>query len=363
MSEARRNVTVGIFVLVGILMLAMLIIWFGEQPDWLKRMAGGGVYPLHISFRDLSDVEPGTEVRMAVGTVGRVTNVSYRNPLQPGEGIDVVAEIREHIRIPSNAIAVVQPGTMFNRSFILLSYPRVAAEPVPTDGSGQILGQIAGILDNIIPKTMLVELEKATVAIGNLADGLTPVAHDLHELIDRRPIEWVDQPPPGMADVSANLYTATARLDRVLKSLNEIVGDPETRSRLLEGIANLHQMSEDGQIALQQFREFSKELRGIGDDARAALMRIDTTFENADNNLVRLSRDLIEVTDQLSTVLTHLEQAGASLTEGEGTAAMFLTDRRLYEEMVISFQRLTLAIDDLQSLIKDVQDRGLKTRF
>ena len=113
----------------------------------------------------------------------------------------------------------------------------------------------------------------------------------------------------------------------------------------------------------QQFREFSKELRGIGDDARAALMRIDTTFENADNNLVSLSRELMEVADQLSTVLTYLEQAGASLAEGEGTAAMFLTDRRLYEEMVISFQRLTLAIDDLQSLDKDVQARGLKTRF
>ena len=363
MSEARRNITVGIFVLVGILMLATLIIWFGEQPDWLKGMVGGGTYPLHIAFQDLSDVEPGTEVRMAVGTVGRVTNVSYRNPLQPGEGIDVVAEIRDYIRIPSNAVAIVQPGTMFNRSFILLSYPRVAATPVPTDGSGQIMGKIAGILDNIIPKTMLTELEKATVAIGNLADGLTPVAHDLHELFERRPIEWVDEPPPGMADLSANLYTATARLDRVLKNLNEIVGDPETRSRLLASIANLNQMSEDGRIALQQFREFSKELRGIGDDARSTLMRIDTTFDNADNNLVRLTRQLMDVADQFSTVLTYLEQASASLTEGNGTAAMLLTDRRLYEEMVVTFQRLTLAVDDLQSLIKDIQARGLKTRF
>jgi ABC-type transporter Mla subunit MlaD len=362
-NEARRNVTVGIFVLVGIVMLATLIIWFGDQPDWIKAVAGGGTYPVHISFQDLSYVEEGTEIRMAVGIVGRVLSVSYHNPLQPGEGIDVVADIEEYIRIPSNTEAIVQPGNMFNRAFILLSYPRVAADPVPTDGTGQILGTVAGVLDSVVPTTMLINLEKATVAIGNLADGLTPVAHDLHELFQHRPIDWVDNPPVGMADLSANLYTATARFDQVLKSLNVIVGDPEIRSQLKDSLANLNQMSEDGRVTLQQFREFSKELRGIGDDTRDLLMRMDTTFENADKNVVQLSQKLMEVSDQLSRVLTHFELVSANLADGEGTAGMFLTDRRLYEEMVISFQRLTQAIEELQSLVKDVQSRGLKTRM
>ena len=363
MSESRRNVTVGAFLLLGIIMLGVLIIWFGEEPDWLKRFAGGGTYPLHISFRDLSGVQPGTEVRMAVGPVGRVVEVNYRNPLQPGEGIDVVAEIREYISVPGNAVAVVQPGSMFARSFILLSYPRVAAEPVPSDGTGLISGQVAGMLDNIIPKTLLIELEKAVTATANLADGLTPLAHDLHELFQRRPTEWVDHPPAGMADLSANFYTAAERFDTVLKNLDGIVGDPQTQSQIRDAVANLHEMSADGRVALQQLREFSKELRGIGDDARATLMRIDATFEHADDNVVRLSRKLTEVADQLSDVLTHLDKAGASLAEGQGTAALLLNDRRLYEEMVLTFQRLTAAAQDLQTLVQEIQSRGLKTRL
>ena len=363
MPETRRNITIGTFVLVGIIALGVLTLWFGEEPDWLKRMVGGGTYPMHIAFRELSDVEPGTEVRMAVGPVGRVVAVDYRNPLQPGEGIDVLTEIREHIHVPSNTIAVVQPGTMFARSVILLRHTAVVAQPVPRDGTGLISGEVAGMLDNIIPKTLIAELQKAITATGNLADGLTPVAHDLHELFQRRPPDWVDRPPAGMADLTANLYTATARFDQVLKNVNAIVGDPETQSQLQEAIANLQQMSEDGRVALQQLREFSKELRSIGDDTRAVLLRIDTTFEHADDNVVRLSRKLMEVTDQLSSVLTYLDQAGASLAEGEGTAALLLNDRRLYEEMVLTFKRLTAAAEDLQTLVQDIQKRGLKTRL
>jgi ABC-type transporter Mla subunit MlaD len=362
-SETRRNIAVGTFVLVGIVLLGVLTIWFGEEPDWLKNMTGGGTYPLHITFEQLSDVETGTEVRMAVGPVGRVANVRYRDPMQPGKGIVVVAEIREDIRVPGNAVAIVQPGSMFARSYILLSYPELAEAPVPTDGKVYIKGEVAGILDNIIPKTMLTALEKATTAIGNLADGLTPVSHDLHELFQRRPVEWVDHPQAGMAGLSANLYTVAERLDLVLKNINVVVGDPQTQSRLRDSIENLHQASEDGRAALAQFHEFAKELRGLGDDMRAALIKIETTVDHADENGLKLARKLMEVTDQLSDVLTKLDQAGTSLAQGNGTAALLLNDQRLYEEMVLTFQRLSAAAQDLQSMAQDIQKRGLKTRL
>ena len=55
MSSARQNVTVGLFVVVGVALLGVLIVWFGEEPDWLKSWTGGATWRLHISFEDLID--------------------------------------------------------------------------------------------------------------------------------------------------------------------------------------------------------------------------------------------------------------------------------------------------------------------
>ena len=149
MSSARQNVTVGLFVVVGVALLGVLIVWFGEEPDWLKNWTGGATWRMHISFEDLSYVENGTEVRMAIGRVGQVVDVVFRDPKRPGIGVDVVVEIREGVLVPFNATAIVQPSSMLSRSFVLLSYSLEPVESVPMDGTGRITGRVAGVLDKV----------------------------------------------------------------------------------------------------------------------------------------------------------------------------------------------------------------------
>ena len=42
---------------------------------------------------------------------------------------------------------------------------------------------------------------------------------------------------------------------------------------------------------------------------------------------------------------------------------MLLSDPRLYEEMTLSFERLSSLIVEFEGALKDIQTRGLKTRL
>ena len=59
----------------------------------------------------------------------------------------------------------------------------------------------------------------------------------------------------------------------------------------------------------------------------------------------------------------QIEKASSALTEGEGTAARLFNDARLYESMVLSFDRLTAAAEEFEKLVKQIREKGLKTRL
>ena len=193
--------------------------------------------------------------------------------------------------------------------------------------------------------------------------------YDTHELIydwnllEQRPSDVVDRPPPGMSEVTANLSTAVHRLDRTLRHLDEIIGDPETQSQVKTAIENMHAMSADGKVAFERAREFSMELQGIAEDARRVLADIDIAAQNTEQRIDVLARKLVDTTDLTSALLQQLHEAAYRLNRGEGTAAMLLADPRLYEEMTLTFERLSSLAVELEGAIKDVQTRGLKTRF
>jgi len=362
-SSSKQNVTVGLFVVVGVALLGVLIVWFGEEPDWLKNWTGGATWRMHISFDDLSYVENGTEVRMAIGRVGQVVDVVFRDPKRPGMGVDVIVEIREDVMVPFNATAIVQPSSMLSRSYVLLSFSSEPVESVPTDGTGRITGEVAGVLDSVVPESMLINLEKATVAIGQFADELTPVARNLELMTHERPVRLVDEPPLGQGEISANLSTAVERFDSFLRNVNTVIGDPETQSQIKDTVTNLHQMSVDGVIAVEEFRELAKETRVVVADVRRVLGNFDQALANADENILRLTSELMQVTDQLDDVIAHIDKASSALTEGEGTAARLFNDPRLYESMVLTFDRLSAAAEEFEKLARQFREKGVKTQW
>jgi hypothetical protein len=57
----------------------------------------------------------------------------------------------------------------------------------------------------------------------------------------------------------------------------------------------------------------------------------------------------------MSQILDGLAVASMNIQRGEGSLGKFVQDERLYESMVLTFERLTETIEEFKVLVKDWQ--------
>ena len=69
------------------------------------------------------------------------------------------------------------------------------------------------------------------------------------------------------------------------------------------------------------------------------------------------------MSDDLSSVMRHLDVALASVNEGKGSLGMLLYDNRFFEELVVATRRLTKTLDDLREFLAISQKDGLKMQW
>ena len=109
MEETRRNLWVGIFVVLGMAALGTLIVIFGRGPTWLVR---GGTYPLHIHFDWVADIRPGNLVNVKGITVGRVEHVGLLDAKRFDAGVDVCVAIESQYWLPEGSRALTTESVL-----------------------------------------------------------------------------------------------------------------------------------------------------------------------------------------------------------------------------------------------------------
>ena len=109
MTEPARNFWVGGFVVVSLIVLATLMAWFGETPEWL----GGNEWTLRIiRVRELRGIQPGSPVGLNGVEIGRVKAVEFIKPDRPDVGVTIVTRINDRYSIPEGAFAKVYGATL-----------------------------------------------------------------------------------------------------------------------------------------------------------------------------------------------------------------------------------------------------------
>lgn len=333
----------------GLGALGALMVLFGETPSWL----GGEQYELRIRVREkLSGIDEGVPILLSGIKIGRVTKLEFIDAAKPLEGVYIFGSVKEEFTIPAGVIATcVGPVLGLGRGHIELQAPLVDQGPLP-DGI-PVDGVMGNALGEVFPETMTQSLEDTVVNIGEFAKALTPVAEDLHILLEKRTIEQVDLADPEA--ISANLYTAVQRLDRILKHIDDVLGDPDVKSNLRQGIENLLAMSVDGRAAFADLRETSATLRtDVAQIADKTEMAIDNINARAD----QLADAAMPVLNESARTAANFRVLSDGVLQGQGTLGKLLTDDRLYETMVLSMERITDAVDSLRRLFYHFEQRG-----
>lgn len=359
MSDNKRNVLIGLFVLGGLVALGVLIVKFGEA-NWLFSRT----YRIHAKFNRVSGVREGLNVSLAGVQAGRVVGVDLADPAHPNEGVVAVLEIRDEYSVPRGSEAAVEAPLMGQPTINIIP-PTVPAPELPRDGTAIIMGTVKNPLERIIDPRIIGTVEKTTAQIGELAAALTPAANDLHVLLEKRTTQEVDRataPPPGYPttqEVTANLYTAVERLHNVLKHIEDVLGDSEVQSNLKDTLANMREASAEAKAAAGGFRAMSEQAQQVASNANAVVLKLDATVETTHKRIDDLGRSLMVNSDKISRVLDFAIAAGRDMAEGKGTIAMLLRDPQFYEELLLTVKRLNSAARELQTLIQQWQKQGI----
>ena len=152
-----------------------------------------------------------------------------------------------------------------------------------------------------------------------------------------------------------NLSSAMARFDALLKHVNDVLGDPDIRSKLKEAIENIHSISVEGKAAAADFRVASERMKVVVDDAQKLVAKTQSTMENLDGEIDARSRDLRDTLERGSKLLDSLHEITSAVNRGEGTIGKLARDAKLYDALVLTTERMGEAVEEFRLLVKEWQ--------
>jgi ABC-type transporter Mla subunit MlaD len=344
MNEFRRNLIVGVFFLVALVLLGIMTILFGQAPQFL---ASG--YTISIFFPSAGPIQNDDPIYINGLQVGQVKWIEPLPDLR--QGVKVVCFINQRkdqkIDIPIDAKPLIKEQSIgFGSPAIRIEVgPENSKEILPKDGTGVLHGSVAGGIAEVIPKSIMDKLENTSDALTDLARALKPVADDLHVLFRPLSTQAVDT-ATGPHRPMANISTAVQRLDEALKGFNAIIADPNNQQNIAVMVKNFKTVSERGITLSDNLINLSEQLK--------------KTAGTTDDKINKIASGLIENTDKLSQLFDKLNGVAEKISTGQGTFAKMHNDPEFYDALTDTAKRLQLAADDLRQLLLQWQDKGLK---
>lgn len=279
-TQRRRNITVGVFVIVAVCALVWLIFKFGDLPVKVSEYRSFRVF---VQFPTAPGVQESTPVQFCGYQIGRVTKImppQVRRDLNTGleyhQTVVVLSVDKKYVNIPSN----VQIKLM--RRGLGSSYIELTVDPAlpkrPRD-------------PNRPETTFLVDKMLLQGSTGMTSEFFPAESQKkLDELVDG--------------------------LKTLIGNANDILGEKANKENFKSALANLSQAAEQVTQSLEEFKKFtaagintSEELSKTVAELRVVLEKINNGQGTAASfiNDGRFYENLLENTQQMQLLLEDLK--------------------------------------------------------
>ena len=303
--QRRRNVVVGLFVIVAVIAFFWLVFKFGDLPGIVSEMKS---YEVRIQFPSAPGVQRDTPVRFCGYQIGRVSDVQPPQVLR-----DTKTEEYYH-----QTVVKISIDNQFK------DIPDVVEARLMTRGLG------SSYIELRVPQ---VDLRKGKFLVeGTLLQGTAGMSSEFFPEESQKKLD--------------ELITGIAAF---VNNSNDIVGDAENKANIKATLANLAKAS-------QQATEAIKELQEM-------VVAGKTTLQNTDARMERLTTSLVGTSDKLSEVMTHLESVINKVDNGDGTAGKLVNDGRLYEQLLEDSKQLGLVLQELKAFVAESKEKGVPLKL
>lgn len=262
---------------------------YGTPLPGGKATRGG--YEITASFEDALDLVPKSAVKVADVTVGSVRQVR----LDGNQKAELVMGIEDGVKLPANAVAVIQQTSLLGEKFVELSAPSgVAPEGELVDGAHidatrtstyPDLEQVFGALSLVLNGGSLERIQTISYELARALAGREGKVKDL--------LRQLDTFVGGLAEQKGEVVRAIEALDRLSATL---AAQRTTINRALVDLAPGLKVLSDNRVKLTEM------LTALSDLGKVGTRVIEASAANTGANL----RDL-------KPVLERLQAAGGSL--------------------------------------------------
>jgi phospholipid/cholesterol/gamma-HCH transport system substrate-binding protein len=380
MSERRRQrFVLGLFVLTGLITVAVLIFLFGSAP---RLFTTRNAYT--VLFDDAPGINPGTPVRRSGVRVGEVGAVE----LDPESGKVRVELLLQPSYTPrANEEPTIAQGLLSGDTsidFVPREQPAGVPPdrtPVPPDvvligrtppGAQKLIDPAQQSLDQI--RRSLERLEKLEPKIEEALDEVTALARAGREFVPelRRTNDALREGVQGTRGLMAELRRTneTARsafttFNDLGTQLNTFVRDNQAQaSKAIENISRTaeqasqvfsEQNRKNIDAALQNIRRGTDNLEGISKRTEEVLTNLNTASKPLAERSERILRNLESVTENLAHVLGDGRELMRALSDSDGTVARLLNDPSLYNNLNEAVCVIAKTAPRLDRILKDVE--------
>lgn len=330
----KREIKVGLFVLVGLFVCGLVIFLIGDERQAFERKD-----TFKAVFDDVQGLKRGSTVRMGGVDVGAVSEVGYSDdPDDLKLYVSFTVVRTEARRIRSDSWVSIDNKGLLGDKMITVKPGSAGAERIVAGGvvptkQAKDLGDMMGQVANISAKaeSVMGNLEKTTGAMAEdrFTDDVKGTARSLNSLL--RQLDQGDGyvakliRDPGEAErlsrTLSNLERTSAELNQTLRGVNAIVGRVQTgpgfAHDMVYGEAPTKTVASFGNAA----EELALTLRGIreGNGPAKSLIYGDDKSQELMGNLNAMSRDLRQIV--------------AGVRAGKGTVGALLVDPSVYEDI------------------------------
>jgi len=311
--QRRRNIMVGIFIIVGLGAFGWLIYKFGDLPSIVSKI---GSFQVFVQFPNASGVQEDTPVNFCGYPIGRVIKVMRpMTRYDKKKGLNyyqtvVVLSIDEAYRdIPSNIVPKLMTRGL-GSSYIDLKYdPSQELKP----------------LDPNRPETVYL-CDKAVL------QGATGMTSEFFPEESQKKFEEL-----------------IGKVSYLIDNVNEIIGSPKNKENIQTVLSNLSEATKQATESLKDFGKLSRT--GT------------TTLANADERIESLVSSMVQTSDEVGKTISELRLVLEKINSGQGSVSRFLNNGKFYENLLENTQQLQFVLEQLKEFIEQSRDKGVPLKL
>jgi phospholipid/cholesterol/gamma-HCH transport system substrate-binding protein len=261
-TEKTLELKVGVFVIVGLAVLAALVVQFGRVGEGFKTY-----YGLTVRFPDASGLLKGSDVLLAGAKIGRVSGGPRLT--RSGQGVEVPLRIFDYVKVPAGSKFSVGSSGLLGDRFVAVTMP-----------PGEPTAFIAK--DATIDGARETGLDDLTREGGFLVNDLRGAVQNVNTTISRLNDQALS--PENMQNLKASVEHLNAATTALAESSKKIDGVLEKADATM---GSAKKAADDVQVAIADARKTIQAATQVMQEATNGKGLLATLLTNQD-----LAKDL-----------------------------------------------------------------------